>query len=1786
MSANANSLQTYLEINLIRKLNLSEEASQVGGSMKKESMQAHSAPGKQNLQKRSNEQAHTPKHPNPNPPTKNRTKAPNLPQTGTKPRLLVISALLMTLNQAIRVGSTPPPNKSATTVTNQFLFKGDSKEIKFTDLKFNRDITSNFNISISPPLSNKTNPTFLIKTFQPYSFLKNESHSLLSSTKGCDQSKSLDKFRMITICRDPKDADSEPSIIGTSFYKKESSIFLSKMIAGYNKTLVCGQKIFEKMIPEKHPEGKIIMISKQFIYCRRRGDLTSVSKGDLIARLIITERFFNPVDVVDITKGGWNFTKPNYVNMSRVGFTYIPQNITKMIFAGVDLPAENIIGMICFYFRRTYEGPIECGLLSLTVSVDGTTGKLKKSIKVIHQMLTEDNVKLLKDPHIQLLGIENLDNILRAGDLDLVLFKSVSKSEGIVFSQSAKFLFNNTTKKLNFVNITTPYQYSVTIDNNANDLHIVGHSQTTIYSIYRQSLISIIFNNPTPAQKGIATTQVRGLQYNFICSEFNEGFVIDNFNFGGRYMFTSYKAANGNGTRVFVVIDIFDNFQLGGQRCVRVDNASFVSYNRDSRVMYFKDGNLTSYELSEGSVVVQAKKKTDQVYTMTVSQYSDRQPNAHKTVKISVIEDPFTDFMIDVQPGNLDVLRGGWSELQVGRRTFLGNNGETHLEGIPSPSFIRIGIGATNQCPFVAGNITISPKNSSKGLDTLYTKPIKNMWLLRETTLLVTTRERYGIFICNNDQKISSARPCYCKEYYKAPLEPNQYILFASTIQFRFVLMTISDSLEVSASKLKVKDTKKTGSENDVLRYNNTNYVVLEKQKGTCLDYPSASTTRFIYIRESENSTKDANGATNDQIWTVVLNLTRNETLGAQFTISSHHRLKFLGDLESTKKMIFSIKRIQGSTNTFMFNYQNLENKQFGIAFATILVYNCPDQEEACLRVERKIQVWDFGNQLSEFDFCPMGNNVAIFNKKFKSSKSVIINKIQTTPLIKDSPETSGADIWFDYPFFSIKLEKILDIQCQGSMGVFQILVSTNDNKTRLVTYQALKNQDPRLRVLKIDEMDKKVNAFSTVSESSRGYLPLIAYSKTLDSTNETKGRTLRQSSNRIYVISVRQNVQFFTNIGQEDYQINLVLNTSSSRSALARASVGLRVVTQDPFDAPVIELTPSRAINLLDLVKSNFSGGVNFNLEQKPLPILNITGHYFKSALEVMDKNRGRYVPIDPKNSPIRLEDKVLHLKDIQVGKEFYTIMSKSRWVALLRRDGSVVLTKMTEDRDLDSTCQTIFDVGAKYAYLKRTRDKKVMLLFILIDKEDGDILEVISFFSNTTKFTNQTKFSKRRFSTKYTYYMLSATGCKDSDIFVIPIMNNLQNEQTLVTFRHNLKPGSLDLSQAEFISKDLTFYAQIIDYSGICVPDKLGKTRLFYQVLVHRLQRNITIFQLDTTSQRYIRNTQISLPDAHEKSFPLNIGFIKTGIWAGQDEILHVRSYVALSGVRDIIYNMHININKDKTIMVDGMTLNSSVPKVKSFQSINIKSFSNYILLEGFNIADESEYSANRRYHLLLFDIPQNRIIGSFSMSKQALQSIETLSISCAVDTDEEGRINIYTIMSERQGKFQLGSITSRIQVYLIQNLSFVLNRTKFLGLVPKNGSINQKENQSLGYNRSLREAIEGVFNPADYRLMSYSFDDSPTQNISFEILLGFSEEAVTLAEQHFVKILVYVIIAWAISVFILVSLCRCSQGVMKGVEEIFDEEEAYWSYRRMLRSKKRYGMTRKKKVYTTRL
>ena len=241
---------------------------------------------------------------------------------------------------------------------------------------------------------------------------------------------------------------------------------------------------------------------------------------------------------------------------------------------------------------------------------------------------------------------------------------------------------------------------------------------------------------------------------------------------------------------------------------------------------------------------------------------------------------------------------------------------------------------------------------------------------------------------------------------------------------------------------------------------------------------------------------------------------------------------------------------------------------------------------------------------------------------------------------------------------------------------------------------------------------------------------------------------------------------------------------------------------------------------------------------------------------------------------------------------------------------------------------------------------------------------------------------------------------------------------------------------------------------------------------------------------------------------------------------------------------------------------------------------------MMIGLNMADTKEYPVNRKYHLMVFDSNQMRITGSFPMSNQADQDSTTLSISSAVKRDEDGKVSLLIINAERnKTNLKLTKEITRVKVYIIQNMTLWFNKTMFQDIIPTQEEVNKNKN-SLQYNKSLEKKILKILDPDCYRLVSYAFDNSTSQNISMKILMEFGDEDVSVGEKRLIKIMLWTALVFSSATYIACCLYTYQTGIKDKVIEAIHEEEAHLAYRRMLRNKKRYNFRGRRKIYTSML
>ena len=1689
-------------------------------------------------------------------PHKNRQLKPTLhSHPPSKPPALLYKLTLLLISAIQRVSPQIQRNR---TIPKILMYKGDSKEIYFQNY-FEFDTSSNFSYKVFPDNYSKI---MKFTVYQTINKVSSELHHMLDKLDNCDKASTLGKEQFLAYCKQ--------HMVGTLIYPKMPKIYQKIVVPGVEKYLKCRQAIsfYYQSLIHLGVFQKIHMV-----YCHRDPKVPTVDGQDeVMIRFMLLNRKFDHIGRLDWRKSHFDFTQRG-VDMGQVDWIYIAQNITES--AGLPL-SDNQCGMICFYPKKD---PLsikpECKLLIVR-----KTENNKEIFESGKKYKAEFDLPILQAKNLQILKITSMNNENRPNELDFVYYTQYPiQGQGKITLQS--IMLNGTKGVVQFYK-RRDYAVSLSVSGFKEKVKVISWKQKEINLIDDKKLIFLFYQPP----KGNSAKIISSVYYDLLCTNvrLDDTYKFNGFDMGTNYIFTSFKSKKNPKNFIYTIIDRKGS-ALQGIKCMSLKDAEFINFNRDDKIRYYKNDNLTTLELSRGSLVMSTIKTTDEPYLVTVTQTSKRFQNNSLHFNVSVIQDPYGRFEIDLKFETINVLHGGWTELQVGPGTFQGNDALVSLRGIEKSDY-RIIEAEANICK-------INPR--TKG-SLMYTGTIMYIEFIKSKVLLASVRNAYGTYFCEQKPDDELIIRCNCTEISVSTLPKDQYVIYSKNINDNFILLVTAKSISKSQSLLQIKDTNgkvvlrksdKAGGKVDKDEIQNS--VELVNQKGDCLAYPSADKTRLIYIRNIKDGT--------DLIWSVVLSRRSDKNQEVYFTTTEDQQLEIIGFNDSNVEYnIFKLKSISESTNSFMFNGRSNATGPF-VAYVKISK-SCPRNLSSCLTLE---QTWNLNEfhlaDFNRFDFCPMNKDLILFNYpketpnhrvSYDDVRDYNDGAIFAIPLKKIKPYASLKQIRLGYPFLELGVVQLVDIKCTGLLNSFEILVNVTYKNTtekkymykkQIISYQSHANEDPRDRInIIINDINKDANALAVWGDVGRSLVKTIAYFKQLSETAKPSSITFLNFNNTIYNIPSQRRIQFLSSYARKGFPMTMMLSTKSSIKNYSKASRQITVKINEPQDTPLIKINTSKAVSLNNLTKDDFEGDeLVIGLEDRG--ILNITNHYFRSnIIKRASKETKEYETVVYKNSPVRLNDKATLIGNMSLqDKQVLAFTQKGDWVMVILISGKVMIARMDKNNLLDLKNYLEININAKYIYLISDHGGDVMYGFMLIDLEEGDKIRVVAFNANTESFTYSDPvsdvlvnlYSTIEEPTQYSYYKISVYLCSERNKFMVVMMDNERTKETNIIFDPNSseKPSNAPkyyLNKATFTKIDLKFDFPIRDYSSLCLPDSTNTNQIFTQVIIHPIAESLTIYKIDMGTQKIFIRKSIDLLPKIPEVYPLNIGFLR-----GKDHINrevadgHYENlcYITYSGIWDYVFKFDFNTVASNSTVVNGVTVHNRIPKVKSFVSVNLNTFHPYVILIGFNLADKLERMSDRKYHLLVFNMSQNSIIGSFVMSLQSKQNRNLLSVCVMLrvsnKTNGKGEeIKLFILQRLPTIKHGLANSRSIVKVYTLQNMALRIKKSYLRNLTIKaeegrrrralassstrGTSTSATKALSSGSSTGVHNAKGDYFEPELYRIVSYGFDNATSHNISMKLLINAGPPSRTDQERFMIH-LFYCAIAFCTSM-LLCALCLC--------------------------------------------
>lgn len=440
---------------------------------------------------------------------------------------------------------------------------------------------------------------------------------------------------------------------------------------------------------------------------------------------------------------------------------------------------------------------------------------------------------------------------------------------------------------------------------------------------------------------------------------------------------------------------------------------------------------METYDFSYGSIIFTGvKANTNPGAThkiqLKVTKKMDVQTNLTtqrvivKTFNIFVYDNPFLKQNISFKQKTIEVLHGGWTNLEIGPTTYNANNAGIDLGGLDS-KFKRIlnSIGVNvklkeweKETTFVGDSFTLDKQQANQ----TFAKIIKGYGLV------LGIQGKWRIYRLNFFNKsFDQATNQYtinATEVWRLNTSAtstttidNKSILVETVLISEFVIVLLYKQVVVETGKPNKEDYYiqfifTNGSKldqnpdtipivNDILttpatsdRYKLTNY----NSKGGILLYPIGDDLRIIYCRDrvdSQNKIKEDNTTLYTMFFKHVIKDVQ-EVKKITYNLQVDNEFKDRGLIYSGTDQqisIMQLKRIYGDTNSFMFSYKDMKitgDHPYFIASVNSLFDTTKHTDPGFLLLKQKIQLKTIkktGNIKIDFSFCPMNQEILIADK-------------------------------------------------------------------------------------------------------------------------------------------------------------------------------------------------------------------------------------------------------------------------------------------------------------------------------------------------------------------------------------------------------------------------------------------------------------------------------------------------------------------------------------------------------------------------------------------------------------------------------------------------------------------------------------------------------------------------------------------------------------------------------------------------------------------------------------
>ena len=657
-----------------------------------------------------------------------------------------------------------------------------------------------------------------------------------------------------------------------------------------------------------------------------------------------------------------------------------------------------------------------------------------------------------------------------------------------------------------------------------------------------------------------------------------------------------------------------------------------------------------------------------------------------KRYVIKVYADPYILQSINVSSTKIEVIHGGWTELDVQPKTFTGNNLIHNILDIPIEQIRILDQLAVpiqvNDWVVKNDKIQMTQENTIvKGTDLKYKYTFVK--LIDNLGLVLAVQDKWKIYRLNfqkdsfdpkpapkDPKNPSKERPQHYKHvqaveiwnYTNNSLTNMQLLdIFQLTETVLAVLYKTSEGVFVKMIKsfgTTLASPPKNYQEIPINYKETYQYKLVDYDlKVGALIYAVGENVRIIYCRLKPAKVPPTNS---NSLYSVYISYTtiQNEKM---FNVMvdkefDDREIIFTGKVKggtiNREVNILQLNRVNGDNDSFLISYENLAFAQgedsttpFYIAYISYAVNKDINTNPGIMYTRQTIHLKDIKKTAGDFLFCNMDSDIIIAYKIPNLASTD--RKVYSFKFLKQTKqgEPNHTKIEAITTYF-LNETVIRDLKCRNDLDSFQVLASIGTTNN-LITYKLQTNQSssPMNRIHSIVPVNKNHNKINLFSLSGLNVLYSMTYNGDVspDETkviefddNETATAQIKLQINHVKQIKI----EFLSPYNKNDYDLKVLIKQRDDNATppLKSKEQTLRVTVKKADDLPKISLSIDCMLNL-NMVNQYLSFTNEEDIKKANTELI-----YYKNYIQTTSQfNKGiSYVNISPHEGCVEKKNRI----------------------------------------------------------------------------------------------------------------------------------------------------------------------------------------------------------------------------------------------------------------------------------------------------------------------------------------------------------------------------------------------------------------------------------------------------------------------------------------------------------------------------------------------------------------